>query len=297
MKKKTKTNTIIAATAIASGCLATYYYVKKHIICKEEEVLIDSNRKSKIHARIVVPQILGSFPLVMFFHGFGNDSELNGLFGELAIKLGKIGIGSIRLDFAGCGQSEESYVNNCLHNDLSDIDACYKYMLKNYRIDQKRLCLIGHSLGGRRAIIYSSYRKEFNNMVLLAPNAMAKFEMMEDFFGTTKELDSYKQIAEKEGFVKCHDRKLSLDFFNDMEKYDPLEAISEFEGNILYFQGNNDNIVKPEISGVVTQHLSEKVKLNYVYLDEVDHSFDIKEKGVTYQNIIKSIFDFVERNV
>ena len=58
----------------------------------------------------------------------------------------------MQLDFAGCGDSTEPYVNYTLANMAADVDSVIGYMQATYGTG--KTALVGHSMGGRLASLY-----------------------------------------------------------------------------------------------------------------------------------------------
>ena len=62
-------------------------------------------------------------PLVVLCHGFTGNRQGDGHFAPLAEDLAAHGIATVRLDFAGCGDSTEPYANYTLANMAAGVDS------------------------------------------------------------------------------------------------------------------------------------------------------------------------------
>lgn len=91
-------------------------------------------------------------PLVVLCHGFTGNRQGDGHFAPLAEDLAAHGIATVRLDFAGCGDSTEPYANYMLANMAADVDSVIGYMQATYGTG--KTALVGHSMGGRLASLY-----------------------------------------------------------------------------------------------------------------------------------------------
>jgi len=91
-------------------------------------------------------------PLVVLCHGFTGNRQGDGHFAPLAEDLAANGIATVRLDFAGCGDSTEPYANYTLANMAADVDSVIGYMQATYGTG--KTALVGHSMGGRLASLY-----------------------------------------------------------------------------------------------------------------------------------------------
>ena len=91
-------------------------------------------------------------PLVVLCHGFTGNRQGDGHFAPLADDLAAQGIATVRLDFAGCGDSTEPYTAYTLANMAADVDSVIAYMQATYGTG--KTALVGHSMGGRLASLY-----------------------------------------------------------------------------------------------------------------------------------------------
>ena len=70
-----------------------------------------------------------AIPLVVMLHGHGGDKDEAGGFSQVAERLAEAGVASVRMDFAGCGDSTESFRNNRLSTMLADARAARDYAI------------------------------------------------------------------------------------------------------------------------------------------------------------------------
>ena len=76
-----------------------------------------------------------SFPLVVMAHGHGGTRNEAGGYTSVARGLAARGVASIRMDFPGCGESSESFVNNNLGNMLKDIQASRDFAVAQEQVE------------------------------------------------------------------------------------------------------------------------------------------------------------------
>lgn len=90
-----------------------------------------------------------SFPAVIFCHGFtGQKAEAHRLFVDTARHLAKRGVGCLRFDFMGCGDSSGDFVELTVSSQVADLQAAYDHVQKMDGVDRNRIGLLGLSLGG-----------------------------------------------------------------------------------------------------------------------------------------------------
>ena len=137
-----------------------------------EKVEIDSARGTKIQAVLDLPADMpeAGYPLVVFAHGFQGSKEESGAFTDVAKGLAEQGIASLRLDFPGCGESQEDFMAYTLENMHDDVASVFAYARANYKLDEDRIGMLGYSMGGRVTSLYLSEEK-VGTTVLWAPAA------------------------------------------------------------------------------------------------------------------------------
>lgn len=223
-----------------------------------EFVSIDTTVESRgvaVPVTYVHPVVEGNemYPLVVIAHGHGGSRNETGAFRWVAEELAARGVASIRMDFPGCGDSTESFANNNLTNMLKDIEASRDYAIMQRGIDADRVGLFGWSMGGRLAILAAEKDESYKAIATWAPAAQDGASSMVNFLGGPDAYRDFKARAERDGSVPFttrwgQDQVLGLQFFTDMEKSAPLDAIRAFAGPLLVLYGDLDDVVLPQVS-------------------------------------------------
>ncbi len=101
----------------------------------------------KLAARISLPSMQAGekVPMVIFSHGFGGDMTFH-LFEPLLKNLNQMGVGVLRFDFNGCGQSDGKFEDMTVPNEIDDLINVIAY-LRQLSVT-KNISLLGHSQGG-----------------------------------------------------------------------------------------------------------------------------------------------------
>ena len=197
-----------------------------------------------------------SFPLVVMAHGHGGTRQENGAFNEVAERLAKKGVASIRMDFPGCGDSSEGFIENNISNMLADILASRDFALSQRGIDGDRVGLFGYSMGGRLVLLLGDRNDEFKTMATWTPAASDRAGSMISFFGGEAAYSGFRERAAESGSILFtthwgQDQQLGLKWFEDLENTSPLDATSRFAGPLLVLYGDQDNVVQPDVSEAV----------------------------------------------
>lgn len=103
--------------------------------------------QGKLAARISLPSMQSGekCPIVIFSHGFGGDMTFH-LFEPLVKNLNQYGIGVLRFDFNGCGQSDGKFEDMTVTNEIDDLINVIAYV-RQLSVT-RNISLLGHSQGG-----------------------------------------------------------------------------------------------------------------------------------------------------
>ena len=234
------------------------------------------SRGINVPAVVTVPKISAKAPLVLLVHGHGGSKEEGGGFVAMAALLAQSGIASIRMDFAGCGESTECFKQNCMTTMLADIRACRAYVLETENIDATRIGMLGFSMGGRLAMCETP-REDYKAVVLLAPGAFRGQHLVDSFLGNEKE--KYIEEIEKNGFVTFtnlfgHVQDISAEWLRDILALNPLDEFEKFTEDLMLIYGSADNVVPQEISlAAVGAAATSARSIKKVLIEGADHGF------------------------
>ena len=229
-----------------------------------------SSRGVSVPVTYVAPIVDGdeTFPLVVMAHGHGGTRHEEGSFRAIAERLASRGIASIRMDFPGCGDSTETFAHNNLGNMTADLLAARDFAIEQPGIDPERVGLFGWSMGGRLVLLLGDRNDEFKVMATWSPAARNDAGSMVAFLGGQTAYDESRASAEEQGSVPFttqwgQHQQLGLQWFEDLERSRPLDAISQFTGPLLVLYGDLDDVVVPEVSEAAIKaatHSSEVVR-------------------------------------
>lgn len=122
-----------------------------------------------VSAYLIVPQIKGKTPLIVFQHwGEGNKNE----FLEEAIELSRNGIICVLPDAVWlCPKSEITSIKKkgyeLYRQGVMNIRTALDLAMTNYKIDSSKVCYVGHSYGCNLGAILSAVEKRINNFVFM----------------------------------------------------------------------------------------------------------------------------------
>lgn len=126
----------------------------------------------KLKGVLHMPKVKGNkkIPFVVIMHGFtGNKNEK--MLIQISEGLMKRGIGSVRFDFNGHGDSDGEFRNMTIPNEIKDAKLVLATVKQLKGVDPNRIGVIGHSQGGVVASMLAGElgEKAIASVVLLAP--------------------------------------------------------------------------------------------------------------------------------
>lgn len=214
-------------------------------------------------------------PLVVLCHGFTGNRQGDGHFAPLAEDLAAHGIATVRLDFAGCGDSTEPYANYTLANMAADVDSVIGYMQATYGTG--KTALVGHSMGGRLASLYPQLGQyPVTALALWSPANGTGLQGLEflsiDNFAAVEELAAR---ADAEGSVAAWGVELSAAYIDGMRDSDPNAVLQESGLPVLLTYSGNERILS-DTTQTETKAAVENLPDGQVVLDSFvngDHNY------------------------
>lgn len=224
-------------------------------------------------------------PLVVLCHGFTGNRQGDGHFAPLAEDLAAHGIATVRLDFAGCGDSTEPYANYTLANMAADVDSVIGYMQATYGTG--KTALVGHSMGGRLASLYPQLGQyPITALALWSPANGTGLQGLEflsiDNFAAVEELAAR---ADAEGSVAAWGVELSAAYIDGMRDSDPNAALQESGLPVLLTYSGNERILS-DTTQTETKAAVESLPDGQVVLDPFvngDHNYTSEDPATNTQ--------------
>lgn len=241
-------------------------------------------------------------PLVVLCHGFTGNRQGDGHFAPLAEDLAAHGIATVRLDFAGCGDSTEPYANYTLANMAADVDSVIGYMQATYGTG--KTALVGHSMGGRLASLYPQLGQyPVTALALWSPANGTGLQGLEflsiDNFAAVEELAAR---ADAEGSVAAWGVELSAAYIDGMRDSDPNAALQESGLPVLLTYSGNERILS-DTTQTETKAAVESLPDGQVVLNPFvngDHNYTSEDPATNTQldaDLRQVTVDFLTSNL
>lgn len=223
----------------------------------------------------------GPVPLAVLIHGHGGNRHEAGGFTRVARKLAERGIASIRMDFAGSGDSSEGFRHNNLVSMQADVLAAQRFAIDTGHVDAARIALVGFSMGGRVAALLSAEQDAaYPAMVMWAPAVLNGPADMVDRVGGQEAWERMKTVAATQGYAPFEtfwgqQQELGARWFSDMETSRPLDAIAAYPGALLLLHGAADDVVDPAVSQEAVKAAASARSATLQMIEGADHGFGL----------------------
>ncbi len=249
--------TILAVSVIflVTGCT--------HVASKKEFTLQGDH--GKLAAVLHTPARQKTYPLVLILHGFNANKEMD-LLTELSKQLNRRGIATLLFDFNGHGQSEGSFLDMTIPNELEDARRVYAYATQLPHISS--ISAVGHSQGAVVAAMLAGElgADKIKTLVLMS----AAPELKEDtakgnLFGVT-----YDPHHLPEYITLSNGLRVGRAFLQITPHVPIYEVSARYTGPVLVLHSADDQLV-PYKYGVEFSQIYSHAHLETVH--RFDHNF------------------------
>jgi alpha/beta superfamily hydrolase len=156
--------------------------VKPYPYYEEDVVFKNIEAKVSLAGTLTLPNKNGKFPVVILISGSGPQDRDESFMGHksflvLSDYLTKQGIGVLRFDDRGNGESTGNFGNATTEDFSKDVLSAITYLKTRNDVDIKNIGLIGHSEGGIIAPLVANNSKDVAFMVLLASTGISGTEL------------------------------------------------------------------------------------------------------------------------
>lgn len=244
----------------------------------EEKLTITNSRDLKLAAVFHYPGKTIKYPAVIVLHGFTGSKEEEHIT-ALCRDLHKKGFCAIRFDMSGLGQSEGSIENDYrLSHYLDDIDAVFHELTKQYFIDAGTIGIVGHSMGGKAALLYAAQNQHIRAVCAIsAPAHLADAAGFKNDLKEWKKTGWLERSSSQYGFLS-----FPYAFIRDAMKHDVRKIASHITQPKLLIWGTKDTSVLPTESEELFDFLDEP-KESFI-VPRMDHHYKRDPKMIAKVN-------------
>lgn len=240
-----------------------------------------------------VPENIKLGAWIIMIHGFAdNKVEHHRMFVKFARRMAKRGIGILRIDLIGSGDSEGDFEDMTVSGEISQTLFVIDWLRGQPELNASKVGLLGYSLGGLVSTYAAVRAKGIHTLALWAPISEGLLNMV-NYFGLEK---VYSGLA---GNTVCapDGDAINGEFFKEIGRFDSAKELEKFEQPVLLVQGTKDQAALP-----VNAQRFEKAFRNPLskvhYIDGAGHRFDTIEQekellSVTEEWMAKQLLDLV----
>jgi dipeptidyl aminopeptidase/acylaminoacyl peptidase len=186
-----------------------------------------------------LPKKKGGIPLVVLVHGWSANKlgTWNAFFVRAAREFSKNGFAVLRFDFRGSGDSEGKFEDQTITSMLKDLDAVITQVSEKFpQIDNKRVCLIGHSQGAYVSFLHAIKDERIKCLV----SWMGRLSDLKEFWSKL-----WFDEIERKGYIYEWDYKITKKYVQDSLKYNLSKLSWRIKVPTLLIYGELDDIVPP----------------------------------------------------
>lgn len=237
----------------------------------------------------------GKVPVVVMVHGFlgtkdewgfyyGATEEERG-FDSIAARLYELGIGTIRVDMPGNGDSADDFRNYTLEKCRGDLEDGYRYCMEKYGFDPCRVGFLGWSMGAKIGSVFLLEHPEIKNAVLLNPAGDNGGRSIMNAVQAGLDYKGLREVALKKGEVLNeaatevfgHEFYMSKDFFDQVDASETGDEIRQYissgrRGLMIY--GDSDSSISKE----TYKWLRENTGIQSLCVQDMDHDMGLESE-------------------
>lgn len=231
-----------------------------------------------LSARLEFPPDTHPYAFAIFAHVFTGNKNLTAT-RHISRALTQNGIGVLRFDFTGLGESEGDFADTNFTSNVDDLLAAAKYLEDNYEAPK---ILIGHSLGGAAVIFAASQMDSI--LAVATVGAPSEPEHVTHLLRDKIEDIEAKGVAK----VSIGGRNFTIkkQFLDDLRSKDMFNILRSLKKPILVLHSPQDTVVEIENAAKI-YHAAYHPK-SFVSLDGADHMLSKKNDAAYVGELVAS---------
>lgn len=270
-------------------------------LIKQINILLKNPETKNFLADAFYPVGDQKLPLVVFVHGYKGYKDW-GAWNLMADNFAKAGFFFVKFNFSHNGTTTENpnnfddleaFGNNNYSKELSDLNFVIDHFVKDPKVDDQKIVLIGHSRGGGISIIKTCEDERINGLITLASvDTLERFPTKENF-EQWKESGVYYVENGRTKQQMPHYYQFFEDFKNNEHCFDVERSMEMAKAQILIVHGTSDESVSVKNA----EHLHILNPNSELYLIEnANHTFGGKEPWEE-EGLPKDLKEVVDKSI
>ncbi|UOU98537.1 alpha/beta hydrolase [Chryseobacterium daecheongense] len=277
-------------------------------IIKKQNMIISNPETKDFLADAFYPETHEKLPLVIFVHGYKGYKDW-GAWNLMGEKFAEAGLFFVKFNFSHNGTTIqdpyhfsdlEAFGNNNYSKELSDLDVIIDYFIKDPKVDEQKVILIGHSRGGGIAVIKTFEDERINGLITLASvDTLERFPKDKDL-QKWKERGVFYVLNGRTKQEMPHYYQFHEDFEQNALRFDVERAAEMAMAHFLIIHGTHDESVSVKSA----HHLHILNPNSELFLIEnANHTFGAKEPWeekhlpADLDTLTKKCIDFIQQNM
>ncbi|HEY8803820.1 MAG TPA: alpha/beta hydrolase [Clostridium sp.] len=244
----------------------------------------------RIRGMLHVPEnINDKVPIIIILHGFcGNKMGPHFIFVKLSRLLERVGIASIRFDFAGSGESDGDFIDMTMGTELKDANNILNYVRTLDFVDNDKIGIVGLSMGCAIASMLAGDRKsDIKTMCLWAPAGnMDQIILDKHYIG-----ENYEKFRQQ-GYFDAEGLPIGTGFVDNLKNIRIYEKAAAYDKKSLIIHGDKDEVVLLSASQKYINFFEKSSQLKII--SGANHTFDKKEWE---EQVIEYTLEFLQKEL
>lgn len=228
---------------------------------RTEKISFENDAGKKLAAEIDLPGFGPPASWALLAHCFTCSKDLRPL-RNISAALALEGVGVMRFDFTGLGESEGAFADTNFSTNVADLKAAARWMAANRGPVH---LLVGHSFGGSAVLVAAAGIPEVRAVATIG--APADPDHVDHLF-----VEALPEIEQQgEAHVQIAGRRFVIQrqFLRDIEQASMQRALDDLRKPVLILHGPLDNTVGVENAKLIYERLRHPK--SFISLDRADH--------------------------
>lgn len=277
-------------------------------IIKKQNIIISNPETKDFLADAFYPETHEKLPLVIFVHGYKGYKDW-GAWNLMAEKFAEAGFFFVKFNFSHNGTTIQdphnfsdldAFGNNNYSKELSDLGAVIDYFIKDHRVNDQQVVLIGHSRGGGISIVKTFEDERINGLITLASvDTLERFPKNKDL-QKWKENGVFYVLNGRTKQQMPHYYQFYEDFEKNTLRFDVERAAEMAMAHFLIIHGTHDESVS--IKNADHLHILNPNSELFL-MENANHTFGAREPWeedhlpADLNNLTEKCIDFIKQKI